>query len=596
MKNSLFAAIFICLSFLSQAKAEPVHGISIYGKPKYGKDFTHFDYVNPDAPKGGTLKMATFGTFDSLNPFIIKGVPATGLGMTFDTLLSSSSDEPFAEYGLVAKSFEIDKNRTSVTFYINELAKFHDNSPITADDVIFSFNILKEKGSPIYRYYYGNVAKVEKTGNGIVKFTFKDNTNRELPLIIGQLPILSKKYWENKDFSKTTLETVLGSGPYRINKLEQGRHVIYERVKDYWAKDLPTRKGMYNFDTISFDYYMDTTAALQALKSRNYDLRIENEAKKWETGYNFEHKGDFIKKEFANGMPSGVQGYVFNTRKDIFKDVKVREALSYAFDFDWTNKAMFFGHYNRTRSYFDNSEMASTGLPSPAEIKLLAPFKTSIPQQVFTKEYHPPASDGSGYIRENLTKALDLLNEAGWILDAKGILRNEQGEPFVFEILLNAESSAAWERISIPFSHNLAKIGITANIRKIDAIQYQNRLNGFDYDMISLIWGQSLSPGSEQRYFWGSAAADQQGSRNYAGIKNSAVDALIEKVISASSYKELTSATKALDRVLQWNFYIIPHWYLGKNRLAYWDKFGMPDIVPMQGVNIYTWWDKTIKN
>ncbi len=571
---------------------QAVHGISIYGKPKYGKDFTSFDYVNPDAPKGGSLKMAVMGTFDNLNPFILKGASATGLGMTFDTLVAGSDDEPFSVYGLIAESFEIAKDKSSITFYLNKNARFHNGERITPDDVIFSFNILREKGAPTYRYYYSNVKKAVSLKNNAVKFIFKDATNRELPLIVGQLPIMSKEYWQDKDFSATTLDVVLGSGPYRVKDFEQGRFISYERVADYWAKDLPTRKGLYNFDTITYDYYMDSTAALQALKSRNYDLRIENEAKKWETGYDFNHNGDFIKKEFANGLPSGVQGFVFNTRKPIFADEKVREALSMAFDFEWTNKAMFYGHYKRTRSYFDNSEMAATGLPSSSELRLLNKHKKDLPARVFTDEYMPPKSDASGYIRENLTKALELLSYAGWMLDEDGILRDKDGNAFVFEILLNAESSAAWERISIPFARNLKKIGIAANIRKIDAIQYQNRLNSFDYDMISLIWGQSLSPGSEQRYFWGSEAADTQGSRNYAGIKNKAVDDLIEKVIGANSYKELTTATKALDRVLQWNFYIIPHWYLGKNRLAYWDKFGMPDIVPLQGVNLFSWWDK----
>ncbi len=594
MKNSFGVAVALSLLFISPAIAQSVHGASIYGETKYKKDFTHFEYVNPDAPKGGEIKMAVMGTFDSLNPFIIKGVPAAGLGLGFDTLLTQSDDEPFAAYGLVAESFYISKKRIFIIFTLNKAARFHDGSPILADDVIFSFNTLKEKGSPVYRYYYGNVKEVVKIDDYNVKFIFKDASNRELPLILGQLPVLSEKYWQDKDFSATTLEPVLGSGPYKIKSFEAGRYITYERAKDYWAKDLATRKGMYNFDIFNFDYYMDTTAALQALKSKNYDLRIENEAKKWETGYDFEHGGNFIKKEFANGNPAGVQGFVFNTRRDNFSDAKVREAIALAFDFEWTNRAMFFSHYNRTRSYFDNSAMGATGLPSKGELALLNKHKEQIPNRVFNQEFMPPASDGSGYIRENLTKALALLAEAGWKLDKAGILRNENGKAFEFEILLNAESSGAWERISIPFAKNLAKIGIKANVRKIDATQYQNRLNSFDFDMISHIWGQSLAPGSEQRYYWGSAAADSNGSYNFAGIKNPAVDELIEKVITANTYKELTTATKALDRVLQWNFYIIPHWYLGKNRLTYWDKFGMPETTPLQGVNLYTWWDKSV--
>lgn len=586
------AALMLSCLVMLPALADEVHGASIYGKPKYAESFTHFDYVNPAAPKGGSLRMAALGTFDSLNPFIIKGVPAAGLGLTFDTLLVQSDDEPFSGYGLIAEKFEIDPDRSWVTFTINKNAKFHNGDPIEADDVIFSFNILKEKGAPAYRYYYGNVKNVRKMGRYKVKFSFHDGSNRELPLIIGQLPILSKKDWEGKDFSATTLVPFIGSGPYKVNRFEQGRHIVYERVKDYWAQDLPVRKGHYNFDAISYDYYMDTTVALQALKSRDYDLRVENEAKKWENGYNFKDGSDFVKKEFSNSLPSGVQGYVFNTRRPLFTNAKVREALSYAFDFEWTNKALFYGHYKRTRSYFDNSQMAAQDSIGRRELQLLNKFRRELPSRVFTEKFNPPVSDGSGYIRENLTKALKLLGEVGWKLDEHGTLRNKEGTAFRFEILLNSEGSSAWERISIPFARNLSKIGIKADIRKADAIQYQNRLNTFDFDMISHIWGQSLSPGSEQRYFWGSAAADTNGSYNYAGIKNPVIDALIEEVIAASDYNELLAATRALDRTLLWNFYIIPHWYLGRNRLAYWDKFGMPATVPMQGVNIHTWWQK----
>ena len=585
------ACAVVLLSF--PACAEPVHGASIYGKVKYGKDFQHFDYVNPDAPKGGELKLGVLGTFDSFNPFIVKGISARGISYTFDTLLHQSEDEPFSMYGLIAQSFEIAEDRTWIEFHLNPKAIFHDGTPILADDVVFSFNTLRDKGSPVYRHYYGNVKKVRTKGKRAVRFEFKDGSNRELPLILGQMHVLSKSYWENRDFSATTLEPPLGSGPYKVAGFEQGRGITYERVQDYWAEDLPVRKGSNNFDKIIYDYYMDSTVALQAIKSGAFDIRIENEAKKWETGYNNVKSRDreFIKREFDNSLPAGAQGYVFNTRRTIFADARVREALSYAFDFEWVNRSLFYGHYKRTRSYFDNSPMAATGLPSKKEQSLLMKYKGKIPPRVFTEEYNPPTSDGTGYIRDNLTRALKLLSEAGWKLQ-EGRLVNEVGEQFKFELLFNAEMSSAWERVALSFVRNLKKLGIEVSLRSLDATQYQNRLLGFDFDMTTYIWGQSLSPGTEQRYYWGSSAADTVGSYNFMGIKDDAVDELIELIIAAENYDELTTRTKALDRVLQWNFYMIPHWYLGKNRLAYWDKFGIPETIPMQGVDYMNWWVK----
>ncbi len=570
----------------------PSHAIAMHGEPKYPKDFKHFDYVNPNAPKGGTLNLYSFGNFDSLNPYILKGIPPSGIDMTFDTLMASSKDEPFSEYGLIAESVEVPKDRSWIAFNLRKEARFHDNSPVTADDVVFSFNVLKEKGNPLYRYYYGNVTKVEATSPRRVLFTFdKTADNRELPLILGQLPVFSAKYWEKKDFAATTLTPVLGSGPYKVSSFEAGRYIVYELNPEYWGKDLPVNVGSYNFAKIKYDFYRDTTVALEAFKSGAFDVRIENEAKKWGTGYNFPAytEGTVKKSEFRHYLPSGMQGFVFNTRKDIFKDRKVREALGYAFDFEWSNKHLFYGLYSRTGSYFDNSEMAASGLPSAEEIKLLEPWRASVPPEVFTSVYEPPKTSGDGNIRPNLLKAFALLKEAGWEYK-NGRLENQAGEPFAFEIMLDTASAGAWERITLPFVRNLKRLGIDARIRVVDVTQNQNRINNFDFDMITAVWGQSLSPGNEQRSFWGSTAADQPGSRNYAGIKNQAVDAMIEKIISAGDDKALNTAVKALDRLLLWEYYVIPQWHSKVTRIAYWDKFGIPDITPLQGVQITTWW------
>ncbi|MBR7158439.1 MAG: ABC transporter substrate-binding protein [Alphaproteobacteria bacterium] len=575
----------------------PAHAIAMHGSPKYAKDFKHFSYVNPSAPKGGTLNLYSFGNFDSLNPYILKGIPPSGIELTFDTLMTSAKDEPFTEYGLLAESVEVPADRSYIAFNLRKEARFHDHSPVTADDVVFSFKVLKEKGNPLYRYYYANVAKVETTSPHRVLFTFdKKADNRELPLILGQLPVFSAKSWEGKDFAATTLTPIIGSGPYKISAFEPGRYIVYERNPDYWGKDLPVNVGNYNFSKVKYDFYRDSTVALEAFKSGAFDLRIENEAKKWGTGYNFPayEKGLVKKAEFRHHLPSGMQGFVFNTRKDIFKDRKVREALSYAFDFEWSNKHLFYDLYSRTKSFFDNSAMAATGLPSAKELKLLKPWEQQLPPEVFTSVYNPPETDGKGNVRPNLLKAFALLKEAGWEYK-NGRLENAEGKPFAFEIMLDTASAGAWERITLPFVRNLKRLGIDARIRVVDVTQNQNRINSFDFDMITAVWGQSLSPGNEQRSYWGSAAADQAGSRNYSGIKNPAVDAIIEEIISAKDDKALNTAVKALDRVLLWGYYVIPQWHTKVTRIAFWDKFGMPETIPMQGVDIMNWWYDTEK-
>ena len=570
--------------------AERVHALAMHGLPKYTAEFTHFDYVNPDAPKGGVLRQASFGAFDTFNPFSVKGTAAPGIGLLFDTLMVESLDEPFSEYGLIAEKIELAPDRSWVAFDLNPLARFSDGQPVTPADVIFTFNTLREKGVPQYRYYFGDVLRVRQEGTQRVVFEFKEKGNRELPLILGQMPVLSQKDWEGKDFTATTLVPPIGTGPYRVKAFEAGRYVLYERRLDYWGKDLPVNKGQYNFDQIRYDVYRDTTVALEAFKAGAYDIRLENEAKKWATAYDFDavKKGHVILREWHHGLPSGMQGFVMNTRRPLFADKRVREALGLAFDFDWSNKNLFYGMYQRTTSYFDNSNMAAKGLPVGEEKKLLE--KLGAPNEILTKEIIFPVVQDSN-IRPQLMQALDLLKEAGWTVQ-KGRLMNDKGEEFRFEILLDSSGAPAWERIVLPYVRNLKKLGMNVQVRVMDVLQYKNRLDHFDFDMFVMVWGQSLSPGNEQRYFWGSASADQPGSYNFAGIKDPLVDALIEEVIGADTREELETAVRALDRVLLHGFYVVPHWFSPVLRFAYWNKFGMPESEPMKGISPMTWWIK----
>ncbi len=583
---------FVLFSFPSAAgyQTTPAKGVAMHGNPRYGWNFKHFDYANPDAPKGGTLKMSAFGSFDTLNPYTIKGVAAAGTGMLFDTLMVESADEPFSEYGLIAETIEMPKDRSWVAFNLNKKARFHDGTPVTADDVVFSFDLLRTKGLPMFRYYYGNVDQVVAEKPTRVLFTFKPGDNRELPLILGQMPVFSKKYWQNKDFTATTLEPPVGSGPYKVAEFETGRYIVYERDPDYWAKDLPPVKGFYNFDKIRYDYYRDATVAVEAFKSGAFDLRVENEAKKWVSAYQgFSEKNGMIKKHFNHSLPSGMQGFVFNTRRSVFSDRRVRQALGLVFDFEWSNKNLFYGLYKRTQSYFDNSEMAAKDLPKGEELKLLEKYRDRLPPELFKQKFLLEKTSGDGNIRPQLEKAFKLLEDAGWTIQ-NGVLKNEKGEPFRFEILIDSASSSAWERITLPYIRHLKRLGIDAVLRSVDTTQYKNRTDSYDYDMIVNIWGQSTSPGNEQRYFWGSAAADMPGAQNYAGIKNPVVDELIEKIIEAPDRKKLVAAVKALDRVLLWEYYVVPHWYVPSVRLVYWDKFGVPANTVMKGVQLMSWW------
>lgn len=565
------------------------NGISMYGNPKYGAGFEYFEYVNPDAPKGGTLRLAAAGTFDTFNPYIAKGSAAEGLGYVFETLLSGSADEAFSEYGLIAETVEWPRDRSWVAFTLRPEARWHDGTPITVDDVIFSLETMKTKGHPFYRFYYHSVEKAERVGPRKVRFTFAEGDNRELPLIVGQMPILPKHYWKDRDFEKTTLEPPLGSGPYRIGEFEPGREVTLERVTDYWGRDLPVNRGQYNFDRIRFDYYRDDTVIRQALKGGAIDYRAENQAKAWALDYDVPavREGRLILKAFENRRPTGMQAFVMNTRRSIFADRRVRRALAYAFDFEWTNRNLFFGQYTRTESYFANSDLASTGLPTGKELEILERYRGRVPEEVFTTPYKAPSTDGSGWPRENLTRAFDLLAQAGWVVRDMTLVNAETNQPMAFEILL---VSPAFERIVLPFARNLKRLGIDTRVRLVDAAQYQNRIRSFDFDMVIGGWGQSDSPGNEQRDFWTSRSAGTEGSRNLAGIQDPVVDELVDLVIAAPDRDSLIARTRALDRVLLAGHYVIPNWHIRFDRLIYWNKFGQPAITPKNGTSLNYWW------
>jgi microcin C transport system substrate-binding protein len=579
------AALLSVPAAAQDSNAKPVPAIAMHGDPKYGPDFKHLDYVNPDAPKGGTLVLRAIGTFDSFNPYTIQGTP--GPGASYETLTTSTLDEPFSQYGLIAESMEVPDDRSWVIFNLRSIARWHDGQPITADDVVFTFNTLKEKGPPFYQSYFASVAKVEKLGDLKVKFTFAPGDNHELPLIIGQMPVLPQHLWKDKDITQPTLDIPDGSGPYKIAKYEAGRSITLERVKDYWGKDLPINIGQNNFDSMRYDYYRDDTVALEAFKAGAYDMRIESSAKNWATAYNIPavKDGRIVMERIPTEGRNLMQGYVFNLRRPIFQDREVRRALQYAFDFEWSNKTLFYGQYVRIRSYFGPSELGATGLPSPDELKILDPYKGKIPDEVFTTEYNPPKSDGSGDDRANLETASKILDDAGWKVE-NGV-RTKNGQTLDFEILLD---DPLFERVSQPFIQNLAQIGVKAHMRTIDPAQYQKRMDQFDYDMTVNLVAQSLSPGNEQRDQWGSKSADTQGGNNLAGIKDPVVDALVERIIAAKDRQDLVNSTRALDRVLQWGYYYIPHWNAPFDRVAYWNKYAHPATMPKYGLTLDTWW------
>lgn len=591
MKFHTFIIIFIGLMFSSFCRAEIniSHAIAMHGLPKYSSEFQHLEYVNPNAPKGGRVIFSSTGSYDSFNPFILKGTAAAGIGNLYETLTTNSSDEAFTEYGLIAETIEWPDDRSWVAFTIRNEAVWHDGKKITPEDVIWTFNTLMEKGHPFYKYYYGDVLEVVKINNNKVRFNFKGNTNLELPLIVGQLPVLPKHYWKNKNFEETSMDIPIGSGPYKIEDFDPGRSITYKLNNDYWAKNIPIKKGTENFGIIQYQYYKDRSIEREAFKSHDIDFFRENSSKEWATSYEIPAlKNNLLKKELIEHQnPQGMQGFAFNTRKDIFKDRRVREALSYAFDFEWTNKNLFYDAYKRTNSFFENSELASSGLPSEKELDYLTPYMDVLPKEIFTKEYNPPMTDGSGFMRLELKQASKLLQNSGWKLIDGKLTNKNSGKKFEFEILL---VSPAFERIVLPFKDNLEKLGINIKVRTIDSAQYQNRLDSFDFDMIVSTFSQSLSPGNEQKNFWGSDAATTKGSRNIIGIKDSVIDSLINKVISSASREDLIYATRSLDRVLLWGHYVIPQWHISAYRTLYWDIFDKPKVRPKYSLGTNTWW------
>ncbi|CRF49139.1 ABC transporter, periplasmic substrate-binding protein [Helicobacter heilmannii] len=573
--------------------------IALGEKAKYQHNFTHFNYANPNAPKGGLLKNYALGTFDSLNPFLLKGTKASGLELVYDTLLAQSLDEPYAEYALIANDIEVAKDNSYVIFGIDKRARFSDGVPILASDVKFSFDILMQKGSPVFKQYYHDIQKAVVLDKWHVKFIFNNTHNRELPLILGQLQILPKHFFTTHNFDNPLLVPV-SSGPYTIQSFAIGKQITYARNKNYWAKNLPVQKGLYNFDLVRFDYYKDDSVALQAFLSGAYDWRFESTAKVWARGYVGKgiKSGRIHKVLLKHALPAGMQGFFMNTRRELFKDIRVREALFYAFDFEWANQNLFFSQYKRTKSYFSNSVFTSSGLPSGQELQDLEKFKPELEKynpRIFTTPYLVPRTDGAVKLgqnrRENLKHAQALLKQAGYVVEDNQLLNAKTHKPFVFTMLLNNE---AFERLALAYAKNLKVLGITMQIQRVDLSQYMGRVKKFEYDMVVGSIGQSLFPGNEQRYFWGSKSATQPGSQNYAGIANPAIDGLIDLVIKAKDRPSQIAVVRALDRVLLWGFYVIPHFHAPFWRVAYWDKIAMLKNPPY-GFSPYLWWDKNLE-
>jgi microcin C transport system substrate-binding protein len=603
VRSFVLATALISIVTLQAAAADSVrHGLSLFGDLKYPAGFAHFDYVNPQAPKGGNVRQIAIGTFDNFNPVVqgVKGNIAGAIELISDTLMVPSLDEASTEYGLLAESVSHPDDFSSVTYRLRATAKWHDGKPVTVDDVIFSFNAYK-KESPFFSAYYRHVVKAEKTGERDVTFTFDDKGNRELPQIVGQLTVLPKHWWEGtdasgkkRDIGSTTLEKPLGNGAYRIKEFVPGRSIVYERVKDYWGKDVNVNVGRDNFDELRFEYFRDATVAIEAFKADVVDWRTENSAKDWATAYDFPalKEGRVVKEEFPIRSSGGMQAFAFNIRRDKFKDPRVRRAFNYALDFEDMNQAMFFGQYKRIASYFENLELASSGLPQGAELEILETVRDKVPAEVFTTAYTNPVGGSSENTRANLREAIRLLKEAGYEIRDQKLVNVKTGEQLSVEFL---NVSPVFERLILRYKPSLERLGIAVSVRTVDDAQYENRLRQWDYDVIVGSWGESLSPGNEQRGFWGSQAADQAGSRNLIGIKNPAVDALIERVIFAKSREELVAATKALDRVLLWNFYVVPQWTYGKLRTVRWDRFSHPEKLPEYGAGAFPtiwWWDQ----
>lgn len=565
-----------------------LHGIAMHGDPLYPADYKHVDYVNPAAPKGGELKLEQMGSFDNLNNHVILGNNAEGLELINDKLMQRAWNEPFTMYGLAAESVELAPDRSWIIFHLNPKARFHDGVPMTTDDVKWSYEQYRAHGHPVRRRVYGLITKVDVLSPQDIKFTFGPGYDRESVLILAMMPVLPKHYWEKHDVTKTTLEPPLGSGPYKIKEMVPGRKIVYERVKDYWGKDLPINVGQYNFDTISYHYFRDSSTSLEAFKGGDYNLRREGNIAKWMTAYDFKalDDGRVIKEEIPYSRPEVLRAFIFNTRTPLFQDRRVREALSMMFDFDWINKNMFYGKEQRITSVYPNCELAATGKPAGAELAELEKYKNELPPDVFGEAWQPAA----GSARERERKAMALLKEAGWAY-ANGMLVNKvTKEPFSFEVLL---SSPHEEKVALSFTRALKKIGIAARVRTVDAAQFIRRLDGYDYDMVIHQWINSLSPGNEQLNYWGTAAARNKGARNYAGVESPAVDALAAGIAASDDRPTLVARARALDRALMWGYYMVPMYYLGRDLIAHSTELQRPETTPIYGIVKEAWWAKS---
>ncbi|MED7669752.1 ABC transporter substrate-binding protein [Pseudomonas moraviensis subsp. stanleyae] len=605
MKRALLLLLIsLALSSTASATITESHGYAQFGTLKYPARFTHFDWVNPQAPKGGTLRVMAFGTFDTVNPYTFKGTsPVTtanflqyGINELNEPLMvgtgqySPSGDEPASSYGLIAQSLEYSEDRSWVVFNLRPEARFHDGTPISAYDVAFSYRTLLKDGHPLYRTALQEVLRVDILNKQRIRFVFKRSGNPLLILRLGELPVLPQHYWKDRDFKATTFEPPLGSGPYRIISVTPGRQLIFERVKDYWGKDLPVNRGKYNFDRMEVEFYRDSDVAFEAFKAGEFDIYIEHQAKNWVNGYHFPavRRGEVIKAQIPHQIPTQTQGLFMNTRRATFADVRTREALGLMFDFEWTNRALFSDAYKRTTSYYPNSEFTASGLPVGHEWLMLKPYKDQLPARLFTEPFTLPKTDGRGIPRETMRKALALLAEAGWKLHGQR-LQNAQGQPLRFELLL---VNPSLERLYQPYIENLNSIGIDARLRTVDRAQYKQRLDQFDFDMISMTLGQTLSPGLEQWQYFHSSQVNVKGSKNYAGIANPVVDHLLEQLLAARTRDEQVAAGKALDRVLLWQHYSIPNWYLNYHRLAYRNRLAFVTTPPYT-LGLSAWWLKS---
>jgi microcin C transport system substrate-binding protein len=564
------------------------YAMSLLGKPALPADFPYFPYVDPKAPKIGDVALSSVGTFDSFNQFIVQGTPAADLTRIYDTLLVSSSNEAGTSYGHLAQTIEVPADNSWVAFELRPEAHFHDGKPVTAEDVVWTFNALRDKGRPFYKQYYADVKDVTAEGPLRVVFHFATNGNRELPMILGEMVVVPKHWWESRDFSKPLTEPPLGSGPYQIGQFEFGRTVTYKRVANWWADKMPTGIGRFNFDTMRTEYFRDATVALEAFKAGSIDFRQENISKQWATAYDFPavQQGLVKKDEIRHHLPTGMQGFAMNTRRPLFQDVRVRKALAWAFDFEWANKNLFYSAYTRTDSYFSNSDLASSGLPEGAELALLEPYRDKLPPELFKEPFRLPVTDGSGNNRKELKEALAMLVSAGWaVKDLK--LVDPKGNQFSFEIVLD---EPAFERVALPYVQSLARLGMDVRVRTVDPSQYQQLMDNYDYDMTVAVFGESDSPGNEQVGYWTCASGKQIGGDNEMGVCDPVVDALVAQLISAPDRDRLIAVTRALDRVLLWGWYMVPHWHSQVFRVAYWNRFARPAMPIRAGLDFNTWW------